>query len=208
MLSVSRPTSPALKSLARITLATMLLLVLLAGAVPFSSLSSSHECGMACCAGKPSHMAGSCSTALIDEEHEAETPAEPNDDDDAHSAHGHNMRLSGATSQADTSNKLHQSTGRTSARYLKSGIKESPPTASVHSQAMTTPCSPECAAASVSTQVRRPRDPAAASINLRPRPPTSYLLAGCFTVPSPKSAEGRRLSHPRAPPVLPKNLPV
>lgn len=207
MLSVSRPISPARKSLARIILATMMLLVLLAGAVPFSSLSSSHECGMACCAGKPSHMAGSCSTALGDEEPEAETPIEP--DADHHSAHGHKLHLSGATSQAGTSTKPRESIKRSSAHHSKSGAKESSRTARIASQAMTTPCSPECATAvSASTQVRRPRDPAAASVQLRPRPPTTYLLAGCFTVPSPKSAEGRRLSRPRAPPIHLNSLPA
>ena len=76
-MSVSRPASiKARASIARIVLAVALLFVVLAAAVPPGSFASSHECGMACCAGKPSHMAGSCSTAL------------GSDDGDAHAAHG------------------------------------------------------------------------------------------------------------------------
>ncbi len=207
MLSVSRPTTKArTAAIARILLATMMMLVLLAGAVPFSSLSSSHECGMACCAGKPSHLAGSCSTALGDEE-QAEPPAEQDAEQAAHNSHA--MHPSGEDSQAVASTTHHKSIKRSSARHSKPGTEESFRTARVAELAITKPCSPECAAAaSASTQVRRPRDPAAASVQLRPRPPTAYLLAGCFTVPSPKSAEGRRLSRPRSPPVLLNTLPA
>ncbi len=198
LLSVSRPFSPASTSIARIILATMLMLVVLAGAVPFSSLASSHECGMACCIGKPSHMAGSCSTALGDEE-QAEASAEPDDEHAAHSSHA--MHLSGEDSQAVASTGHHETAKSPSTHHSKSGAKESISTARIASQAMTTPCSPECAAAaSASTQVRRPRDPAASSIAARPRPPTLLSFASHQATPLRKSAERRRLSRPRAPP--------
>jgi hypothetical protein len=179
----------------------MLVLVLLAGVVPFSALSASHECAMACCAGKPPHMAGSCSVAFVSEE-QAEPSAEPGEEDSAHDVHM--AHSTGATSQAVASVEHHASAGRSSSHHSKSAGKESLPTRSVAAQAITTPCSPECAAAF--SQVRRPRDPALIAINARPRPPTRRLFTGCFTSPSPKSAEVRRLSRPRAPPRLLDNL--
>lgn len=207
MLSVSRLVSRVRRAaIARITLAVMLTLVLLAGVVPLSSLSSSassHECGMACCAGKPSHMAGSCSTAFSTEE-EAETPGPP--DEEEHSAHGHTMPLSGVTSPAQASAKQHGAAQRSPAHHSTADVK-SPRAASVASQAMTTPCAPECAAATISSsQVRRPRDPASLVVAVRPHTPTSRFFNGRFTVPAPKSAEARRLSRPRAPPSLLNHL--
>lgn len=204
MLLVSRPAKTARTSIARIILAAMLMIVMLAGAVPFSSLASSHECGMACCIGKPSHMAGSCSTALGDEE-QAETPAESNDEQAAHGDHA--MHHSGEHSQEVASTEHHDAAKSPSTHHSKSGAKESTQTARIASQAMTTPCSPECAAAaSASTQVRRPRNPASLTIAARPRPPTLLSFAGHFSTPLPKSAERRRLSRPRAPPRLINNL--
>lgn len=198
MLSVSRPANTARTSLARIILATMLMLVVLAGAVPFSSLASSHECAMACCIGKPSHLAGSCSVQLGDEE-QAEAPAEPDDEQMAHSDHA--MHHSGVDSQAVASTGHHETAKPPSTSHSKSGAKESKRTARIASQAMTTPCSPECAAAaSTSTQVRRPRNPALLTIAARPRPPTLLSFASHFSKPLRKSAERRRLSRPRAPP--------
>jgi hypothetical protein len=204
LLSVSLPACTARKSIARIILATTLLLVMLSGIVPFTSLSSSHECGMACCAGKPSHMAGSCSTALDDDE-QAEPPAEPSDE---HSTHDHQqMHSSDATSQEVASTSHHGTAKHHQAHRSKSGGKESLQTARIASQAMTTPCSPECAAAaSASTQVRRPRNPASLTIATRPRPPTLLVVAGHQATPLPKSAERRRLSRPRAPPAFLNNL--
>jgi hypothetical protein len=196
----SRPATPHRTSIARIVLATMLTLVVLASVVPFSSLSSSHECGMACCTGKPSHMAGSCSAAFITKE-EAAPP------DDKHSAHDHTMRSSDAISETNASAKRHGAARHSPARHPTSNIKSNR-RASVASQAtLTTPCSPECAsAASGYAQVRRPRDPAAQTVAAKPRPSTRRLFAGRFTVPTPQSAEARRILRPRAPPSLLNNL--
>jgi hypothetical protein len=196
---VTRHVSPGHTSLARIILATMLTLVMLAGVVPFSSLASSHECGMACCAGKPSHMAGSCSTAFSTEEEAAP--------DDEHSAHGHAMHLSSAASETNASAKQHGTAKHSSAHHSTSGVK-STRTARVVSQAtLTTPCSPECAAAAPGySQVRRPRAPASLMVAARLHPPLRRLCAGHFTVPIPQSAEARRILRPRAPPSPLNNL--
>jgi hypothetical protein len=189
---VTHPTSPRRTSIARILLATMLILVVLVGVVPFSSLASSHECGMACCAGKPSHMAGSCSTAFSTEE-EAEEPAEP---DDEHSAHGHIMHESGEAKHSS----VHHST---------SGVKSTQKPSIAPPAALTTPCSPECAAAALGySQVRRPRAPASLIVATRLYPPLRRLFAGHFTVPTPQSSEARRILRPRAPPSPLHNLSV
>lgn len=82
-----RASIKARASIARIILAAALVVVVLAGAVPPGSFASSHECGMACCAGKPAHEAGSCSTAL------------GNDDGDAHAAHGHHSSAHHSTAK-------------------------------------------------------------------------------------------------------------
>ena len=186
MFLVTRPKGLHRTSIARILLATMLTLVLLAGVIPFSSLASSHECGMACCAGKPSHMAGSCSTAFSTEEEAAP--------DDEHSAHGHAMHLSGAAKHS-------------SAHHSTSGVKSTRKPSVASPAALTTPCSPECAAAAPGySQVRRPRAPASLVVAARLHSPPRRLCAGHFTVPTPQSAEARRILRPRAPPSPLNNL--
>lgn len=205
LLSVSRNASPHRQSIARIILATTLLLVVLASAVPFSSLASSHACAMACCIGKPPHMAGSCSVQFSDEE-QAETPPERNEEQPAH--HQHAMHPSGGDSQAIASAKHQDAAKPPATHHSKSGTEVSSRTTSVASQpSLTTPCSPECAAvASVYSQVRRPRDSASVAVVARPRPPTFLSFDDYQARPLPKSSECRRLSRPRAPPALLNNL--
>jgi len=163
-----------------------LALVVLAGVVPTGSFASSHECGMACCAGKSPHTAGSCSTALGGDEHEAEAPDEQGDE---HSAHGHAAHASDHPS-------AHHSTRKDSRR-----------TASVAVKALTKPCSPECAAAAFnSSQVRRPRHAASVVVKVQPRPPTARSFVGHSVQLSPKSAGHARQARPRAPPSSLVNL--
>lgn len=171
-------------SIARIVLALMLALVVLAGVVPPGSFASSHECGMACCAGKPSHMAGSCSTALGESEAEA-----PDEQGDEHSAHGH------AAHGAQHSSAHHSSR------------KDSRRTPSVASRVLTKPCSPECAAAAFnSSQVRRPRHAASIVVKAQPRPSTVRSFVGQSVQLTPKSADHVRQARPRAPPTSLINL--
>jgi hypothetical protein len=205
LLSALRHVSPArTPAIARTMLAVLLVLVLLAGVAPLSSLASSHECSMACCVGKPSHLAGSCSVSLGDEE-QAEPPAEPDGEYSAHE--GHAMHLSGATSATNASARHHGATKHSSAHHSTSGVKSSGRASAASQATMTTPCSPECAAAALgSSQVRRPRDPASPVVARRLRPSTRRLFVQQLTVPAPKSVEARRLSRPRAPPSLLNNL--
>lgn len=202
MLSVSRPAKQARTPIARIFLAVMLALGLLSGALPLSSFASSHACAMACCLGKPPHMAGSCSVSFG--EGQPEMNVEPGAE---HSTHGHMVHSSGATS-AEVSPVKHQGAVKHSAaHHSSSAAEESRPAASVASQVMTAPCSPECAAAALgSSQVRRPRDAASPAISARPRAPALLFSAGHLFAPLPESAERRSLARPRAPPPLPNNL--
>jgi hypothetical protein len=202
LLSVSRPHRPARTPFARTVLASVLLVVLLAGVVPFSSLASSHPCAMACCVGKAAHLAGSCSTALDDEE-EAESPAdEQGEEEVTAAAHSdHMMHEPGATAPAREAAKHQESATQHSAHHSTPGEK-SPRTSSVSSQAaMTTPCSTECAAAvSGYTQVRRPRDAASLAIAAHQHQPTNQFIFSHFSKPLTEAAARRKLSRPRAPP--------
>ncbi|HKR01401.1 MAG TPA: hypothetical protein VJT09_12060, partial [Pyrinomonadaceae bacterium] len=178
MLLVPRPAGKPRSALARIFLAVTLVLVLLAGVAPLGSLSASHECAMACCAGKPPHMAGSCSIAFITEA-EQENDATGDESTAGHAAHdgvAHHAHASDAKNPSS-----HHSTHR----------KSSPGRASVAPQALTTThCSPECAAAaSASTQLRRPRDAAALSGTVKPPAPALLSHRGRLAVLPPRSAE-------------------
>jgi len=167
-------------SVGQIILAMMLLLVLLAGVAPFSSLAS-HRCQMACCIGKSPHAEGSCSVAFMSEETEEATAQ-----DAEHSAHQH---------------AHHSSAQQSSSR------KEASPTASVAAQIITTPCSPECAAAAAaSTRSPRPRTTALMTTATRARPPGVALCKRDFSKTLLPSTGRRQRIRPRAPPLSSLNL--
>lgn len=176
---VSRQASvTARASIARIVLAVLIALVVLAGAVPPGAFASSQECAMACCAGKAPHMAGSCSTGLGEDENQAQAPG------DEHAAHGAKHP------------SAHHPAHRDSRRTL-----------SVALRTLTTPCSPECAAAAFnSSQVRRPRHAASVVVKAHHRPPAVRSFVGQFVQLPPKSAGHVRQARPRAPPPPPVNL--
>ncbi|HJU56308.1 MAG TPA: hypothetical protein VJ715_17120 [Pyrinomonadaceae bacterium] len=186
---VSRQASvTARASIARIVLALMLALVVLAALAPPGSFASSHECGMACCVGKSPHMAGSCNSGLGDDESEAQAPDDEGDDrSDGHAAHG---------------------SKHSSAHHATHATKESRRrTTSVSSRALTKPCSPECAAAAFSSsQVRRPRHAASIVVKAQPRPSTIRSFVGQANQLTPKSADHVRQARPRAPPTSLINL--
>jgi hypothetical protein len=213
LLPILRSTRPARISFARTILATMLALVLLSGIAPLNALSRSHQCRMACCAGKSPHAEGSCSVAFVTETQEepsdeqAEEQAEEQvEEQAAHSHHAHQHAASA------TSEKIASSGGDAAqhhpAQHSSSGKKSSRTLNVAAAQAMTPPCSPECAAATApaSTQLPRPRDAAAMSVAGNPRPPTLSIFKKEFSTVLPPSAERRRQLHPRAPPSLLINL--
>jgi hypothetical protein len=86
----------------------------------------------------------------------------------------------------------------------------SAPARSITAHALTTPCSPECAAASLSAfgQVRRPRNALALAAHHRPRPTTHAAPAEHVFKLQVLSAVTGRQSSPRAPPLFPENLPA
>jgi hypothetical protein len=181
----------------------MLTLGLLSGVAPLSSLSRSHQCRMACCAGKSPHAEGSCSVAFITETQEESTD-EQVEEPAAHNQHAHQHAASATSEEIASSD--HDAAMRHPAQP-SSSVKKSSRTLNVASQAMTTPCSPECAAAaSASTQLPRPRDAAAMSMAGNPRPPTPVRFKKEFSTVLSPSAERRRQIHPRAPPLSLINL--
>jgi hypothetical protein len=181
-------------------LAAMLALVLLAGIVPFNALSSDHQtCTMSCCAGRPQHNSGSCGAAFSDEH---ETPVEEH-------AHPEGIQAPGASPEIVEAASECGTTQRSSDEPTSSSdISRPAPRLTAH--ALTTPCSPECAAASVNAfgQVRRPRNEAALAANNRPRPTMRAALAERISKLQILSAVIGRQSRPRAPPRFPENLPA
>src|SRR5438067_9194945 len=104
--------------IARISLASVLLLILLSSIVPFNTLAS-RGCKMACCIAKLSNGTESCSVSFAGENQE---------------------EASDTLSEADAA---HHHTQQGSAHH--SSIEESSQTASIESQVITSACSPECA---------------------------------------------------------------
>lgn len=174
MLSLLRKAERERAKIARASLASALLLVLLSGVLPFSALAS-RGCKMACCVSKLSHGAESCSLSFAGENQEEASDTQSKEDSAAH----HHMQQEGA----------HRSSN------------EESQTASISYEALTSTCSPECACApSASTQSPRPRETAALSDAARPRPPTLVIFSESSSKVLLPSAYLRRRSRPRAPP--------
>lgn len=197
-----RPANPARAAIPRIVLAVMLALALLSGIAPLNALSSSssHECNMSCCLSKSPHAAGSCSVAFASDE-EAKTPDESDYEMTAHRGHAEHI------SQTIASHEGHKPAKQSSAHHSSTG-KATSQRASVRAQALTKPCAPECAAAAapLSTQMRRPRDPAAQAFAGKPRPAILNFFARHFSNTWSPSAARHKLLPPRAPPLLLVNL--
>jgi hypothetical protein len=204
LLSHLRSSYTASRAIARTILATLLALALLSGVAPLSSLSRSHQCRMACCAGKPPHAEGSCSVAFAAAEDEREPADAPEGEAQAaHSHHAHDASSSASMKMASSD----QDVAEHPTSQLSSLSKKSSPTLKVVSQVLTTPCSPEClAGALASTQLPGQRDAAAMSPAGNPRPPTIIRFRKEFSTVLSPSAERRRQIHPRAPPRLLLNL--
>lgn len=190
--------------IARTLIVALLGLVLLAGLVPSGALTASQTCRMECCAGKAPHEAGACS-AVIDN-----TAPATQDEAAEHVAHHDEMAMS--VTVVATPTDEHCGTAEHSpaqeAQHATPPSQEAQPQAqparqmSVAVHALTRPCSMECAAAVLSLlQLRRPRSAAALTTNVRPRPPTVRSRADLTFNLFPSSAERRRQSRPRAPPV-------
>ena len=197
-------------AIVRVMLAAGLALALLAGVIPFNTFSSAQQtCTMSCCAGKPPHMAGSCSAAFADADH-AETDGETTVN---HQAHDGAMQMDGAAPQIIEATPHCGTTKNSSEKKKTSSRRSSQPQAtSIIAHALASPCSPECGAAAVPnfSQVRRPRPDSAAlkPAGNRPRPPTLVSLVEQTTRLQTSPAVFCRQSRPRPPPSLPNHLPA
>lgn len=186
---------------ARIFIVMALALVLLAGLIPPGALSAARICKMACCAGKPLHEAGACKAVLPSA---GPNEATPETDADEHAAHdGMQMASAPAERVVETITPTgHSQTAQPSSTQHPAPRRARAEQASLTAQAFTTPCSAECAVAALALrQVRRPRESAALSIAITPRPPTVIARTDAINILRPSSAERRRQSRPRAPPV-------
>lgn len=127
----------------RIVLAACLALALLAGFVPTSLSSAQPACTMSCCAGKPSHAAGSCSNAFSDE-HQSQAHGTNAGEADHHTEA---TRTDSTTApeiiEADASSHCG-TTAHSSAKSASTGRAARPPApTSIRAHALIRPCSPE-----------------------------------------------------------------
>ena len=180
-------------------MAAALALVILAGATPFDTLSSAQaDCTMSCCAGKPPHKSGSCSTAFSDE-HPGETAVSEHEHGGAMPAPTASGVIVEAPSHCGTTAaaRAEPSQGKDA-----SSQRTSHEAARVVAHALTTPCSQECAAvvASAFAQGRRQREAAALALNSRPRPSHTGSPAEHITSLQRPAAVAGRQSSPRGPP--------
>lgn len=199
-------------AIVRVMLAAGLALALLAGVIPFNTFSSAQQtCTMSCCAGKPPHMAGSCSAAFADADHaDSETTVEHQSHDGAMQMDDAGTEIIEATSHCGTTENSSEKKA-SSEKEASSRRSSSPQATSIIAHALASPCSAECAAAAVPnfSQVRRPRpDSAALLVNHRPRPPTLVAIVEQTTRLQTSPAVFCRQSRPRAPPSLPRHLPA
>ncbi|HEX8142078.1 MAG TPA: hypothetical protein VF553_05740 [Pyrinomonadaceae bacterium] len=194
----------------RIVTAALLALALLAGIVPFNALSFDQQqqtCMMSCCAGKPPHRAGSCGAAFPGEQQRSisdETAVEDHASMEAMPPHASSPEIIEAPSHCGTQ-------AQPSTDEHASSRDGSRPAASLIAHALTTPCSPECAAAaslSAFSQLRRARDGATLAAINRPRPSSHATLAEHVSNLQTLTALTGRQSSPRAPPLFPENLPA
>lgn len=165
----SRSARSVQTSIARIILATLLMLVVFASATPFNLLASSAKCRMSCCVARRSHRA------------------------DSH--------------RADSScHAMQDGKNQTKTTDAQDNNSSSPQTA--FSQLMMAQCSRECGccAASVSMQLRRPRETAALLSRNQLRPATLFQFRGNSSLVPPLSAGRNRQLQPRAPPRFLINL--
>ncbi|HEX8137300.1 MAG TPA: hypothetical protein VF544_06890 [Pyrinomonadaceae bacterium] len=192
MLSNLRPRKLSCAAVTRIVLAGLLSLTLLSGIVPTGALTSTAQqtCTMSCCVGKPPHAPGSCGAAFSEAEHHSDAEQQGASATETIEATSHC-----GTATAHTARNEESSPKASSRRASKS---ETILTAHV----LTTPCSPECAAAAATafSHARRAPDTAALAATKRPFAHGFASLAE-HTVGLQKlsAAQGRQAS-PRAPP--------
>ncbi|HEY0005359.1 MAG TPA: hypothetical protein VGB17_11165 [Pyrinomonadaceae bacterium] len=183
-------------SIARVALAAWLALALLSGIAPLASLSANSICQMECCAGKPTHAAGSCAGgscharfALKEEAAQPEAEAHCGTGEQAMAAHGiAHSTAHGATHKAThgAGHEMHKApapvTKQDDSVILKDGpaargedslLHHSTPLPGMAANAFKRPCREDCGAGAFgSSSQKNSRHTALLSQAERPRPPT------------------------------------
>ena len=198
------------KAILRAIASTVMMLSLVASSTPISalSLSPTHVCTLACCAGRPPHEAGSClhgacAVHLPISHRSVKAESEP-----LCGIHTLMARQGNAERILRTSARSRGGDRRRLALAAGSGSEQSSTTSvpgnatSLAAASLTRPCLPECGAATVgSANQNRPREAAALCFANRARPPSdSSLLTARFT-PTHSSARLHRQCGPRGPPI-------
>lgn len=194
----------ALDLLRRSLIAAGLVVSLLSTVIPFSAASSVHWCTMECCVGKPPHAAGACDTNLM-----KSAPRESHDAEAFCGLHRHNLNRSAARSAARkygaVATSQHRSCGHRIDSANDGAAPETTGSASAHSPSvaapsMTTPCTDDCGAGSISF-VRKPRPRAAPAARAgQARPLDIQVFQVSFQKNTPLPGHYQQ-SQPRGPPV-------
>ncbi len=195
-------------------LASVLVLAVAASAVPPGAVSAAHGCSMPCCTGADGSAGDgegeSCHVSL----RQKAKPAKPADDDPMCGAD------EASPSPARAAGAHHATTGHVSTHVQDSDEVEhsshhqaSPRDASTESvrasPILSKACPPDCGAIlNALTQLRRPRDEAALTHKLRPRPPSAKVRPPDRAGVAKTSFALRRRYPPRAPPPVSTSQPA
>lgn len=205
--------------LARALSVALLTLALLSSIIPIAALSSSHSCAMPCCAGVDGGCeTGACQGALFKSPKKEEKEEEKLcGSEAAYKSHGRARKARKAAPadssvEADHCDSEHEKAETanqkaTAARSeITAGERQSN---SVSARVVAAPCAKDCcAAAGPSSQSRRGRDSALASLSGK-SPPTDFVSLSHYllTLQPASSAHLKRLKA-RAPPSIPSSSPA
>lgn len=187
--------------IARAVLGVALLLTLLAGSFPLSTLASGPMCELACCAGRAPHAAGSCMNGSCHAFAASHQKKSHNHEAKPEQLCGLARLKFNASRFGSFDNVTVDFT--TSNNQSTNSTSTAPATASLATPAITKPCQPDCGGlVSRSTGSRRQRDEAALAYSNRPHPPSrAKLQANDYRLTQALDACARR-GVPRGPPVL------
>jgi hypothetical protein len=199
----SRPhTHSILISIARAVLGVALLLTLLAGSFPLSTLASGPMCELSCCAGRAPHAAGSCMNGSCHAFAASHHTWNHNHEAKPEQLCGlSRLKFKASYIPAfETVTVDYTASDNQSANASSSSMSG---TASVAAAAMSKPCQPDCGGLlSRSTGSKRQRDEAALAYSNRPRPPSrTNLRENYYRETQTLDARARR-GAPRGPPLL------
>lgn len=193
-------------SVTRLSVTAMLMLALLSGIAPFDTLSATHMCVMACCAGLRQHPAGSCADGACHLDLSALPPAPKQKEERLCGAekmsltdHGAQRIRSALTEVAVTSDQSHHRDHHATDDWPPQSA--SGRTTSIAAAVLTRPCQPDCTGGAFgSSPQNRARDSAMLSYAGRPRPPSRVLFLYTGFNPTETLLVLYRACAPRPPP--------